>query len=328
MNPENKMPQDSIEAYINEKKVTSFRGIPASGITTKDYDKTLRLFQKRIGKPILEASREDILSYLKNSRSTWSRLRAFFRWAEEQEYIARAPLKGIRIKPNMPAPARPDYRTHPHNEIVKLLGGCVHWREKIALTLYGFLGLRAQELIGVNRGDITPNFETIHILGKGNKPAVMPLDPISKELLRLYFKNVLRDCPGGNNGTAQLPLLPKVRPYPCGASVMGDTRHIAEWEHYNFEERATSASIRESLERVYERVGLPLIKQSKLHRLRHSAITNALQSGMNPIAVSKRLARHSQISTTLDIYCHPDEEWIEKEWQKAVKKMPKPKDFE
>ena len=327
-NPENKVPQDPLEVFLNEKRVVTFRGNSASAVTILAYENSLKRFQKWMGKPILEANREEILGFLKDRKSEWPRLQTFFRWAEEQEYITKAPLKGIKIRPNLPAPKQAGYKTHPQSELVKLLGGCVHWREKIAISLYGFLGLRAEELIGVNRSDIEKDYKSIKIIGKGNKPATIPLDPISKELLRLYFKNVLYDCPGGSNGIAQLPLLPKIRPYPLGKVIGKPRAALEERDHYYFDQRATIGSIRESIERVYERVGLPLIKRSKLHRLRHSAITNAIQSGMSPIAVSRRLARHSQISTTLDIYCHPDEEWIEKEWEKAIKKMPKPKDFE
>lgn len=56
----------------------------------------------------------------------------------------------------------------------------------------------------------------------------------------------------------------------------------------------------QSFRRLIEAYGLPIIR---LHDLRHTHATLALEAGVHPKIVSERLG-HSTVSLTLDVYSH------------------------
>jgi integrase len=62
-------------------------------------------------------------------------------------------------------------------------------------------------------------------------------------------------------------------------------------------------------EKAVKSSGLPRIR---LHDIRHSWATNALQGGMNPVLVSERLG-HAKVSVTLDVYSHAIPRWAKSE---------------
>ena len=66
-------------------------------------------------------------------------------------------------------------------------------------------------------------------------------------------------------------------------------------------ERLSRSATREILKRYFTKAGV--VGNKTTHSLRHTAITNALRHGVSITRVSKQLARHSSIDTTM-VYVH------------------------
>jgi integrase/recombinase XerD len=129
--------------------------------------------------------------------------------------------------------------------------------------LLGLLGLRVGEATGLNIEDLheIDGHHTIHLIGKGNKPAVVPLPP-----------RVARACDAAIGDRQTGPLL-------LARSGRRMDRHAAT----------------RIVQRVAKAAGIT--KHLSPHSLRHAFITNALDAGV-PLRDVQIAARHADPRTT------------------------------
>jgi integrase len=211
-------------------------------------------------------------------------------------YVNRNPTKGVRA----PARPKPTMTTWEPEAIASFLRSADVSGDRW-LWLWALLastGMRRGEALGLTWGavDLDAGHVTIRqsLLQSGiSTPKtdaayrVVDLEPEVVAGLRAWRKRQLEErlvigapWPGGDFVWTD-----------AGGSVLGADSCAWWWEV------AVKAS------------GLPPIR---LHDLRHSWATNALQAGVNPVLVSERLG-HAKVSITLDVYSHALPRWAKAE---------------
>ena len=141
-------------------------------------------------------------------------------------------------------------------------------------VLYG-CGLRASELIGLDKRDFSPEQEVIRVFGKGSKERIVPILGSAKAALVTYLEQG-RDGLVGRRPTAAIFL--NVR----GGRISRQSAHA-----------------------IVERYGrLAGIEGLHPHTLRHSFATHLLEGGAD-LRVVQELLGHASIATT-QLYTHVD----------------------
>jgi integrase/recombinase XerC len=131
-------------------------------------------------------------------------------------------------------------------------------------TLYS-TGIRASELIGMNRGDIDRNDSLVRIRGKGRKERIVPIGPKALNAIEAYLA-----CLTVKAETAAVFLGPSGK-------------------------RLTVRTVQRILENHRKQLGLQL--KASPHTLRHSFATHLLESGADLRAIQELLG-HASLSTT------------------------------
>ena len=151
----------------------------------------------------------------------------------------------------------------------------------ILLLLYG-AGLRMAEALSLT-GRVLPLGPTLRVVGKRNKPRVVPLVPAAREAIEAY----VRDCPWPLKGG--VPLFVGVRGGPLNPDL-----------------------VRRAVQGARRRLGLP--DSLTPHALRHSFATHLLARGADLRSLQELLG-HASLSSTqiytgvdaahlLDVYRH------------------------
>ncbi len=133
----------------------------------------------------------------------------------------------------------------------------------IVETLYS-TGIRASELVGMNRDDISASDRLVRIRGKGRKERVVPIGPKALAAIDAYLssKKKHRDA----------------------AVFSGPTGN-----------RLTPRTVQRILEKYRKKLGFP--QKASPHTLRHSFATHMLESGADLRAIQELLG-HASLSTT------------------------------
>lgn len=131
-------------------------------------------------------------------------------------------------------------------------------------TLYS-TGIRASELIGMNREDIDRHDKLIRIRGKGRKERIVPVGLGALDAVDAYLGGKTKG--GGNTA---------VFTGPSG-------------------KRLTARTVQRILENYRKKLGLP--QKASPHTLRHSFATHMLESGADLRAIQELLG-HASLSTT------------------------------
>ncbi|WP_321421906.1 tyrosine-type recombinase/integrase [uncultured Methanobacterium sp.] len=142
-------------------------------------------------------------------------------------------------------------------------------------------GLRVSELVNLKVKDLDLDERTIHIRGKGEKDRIVLFDYVTRDLIRVYLKDI-----DGNN-------------------------------EYLFVNRQgnclTTRYIQKMIKRYAQLSGIK--KKVTPHILRHSFATHLLKNGMD-IRVIQRLLGHSNLTTT-QIYTSVDMETLKSDYDRA-----------
>ena len=160
-----------------------------------------------------------------------------------------------------------------------------HPRDHMLVSLALGTGLRLQELLGLNVGDITPDGKTVRTR--------FPLDPAIAK--------------GGRRGEVFLSrrLVGKLKRYLGWRRAQG--RHTSASaplfisQHGN---RLSKRRTQQILRAWQERAGFD--RYYGFHCMRHSAITNVYRATKDML-LTQRFARHSHLATTT-AYTHPSDE--------------------
>ena len=197
-----------------------------------------------------------------------SAIRAFLAFAASEAGSESAPprLKGPRLKRSLPRPIAPDD--------IMALGDTMAARDApawvqardwaVLLLLYG-AGLRISEATGL-KAEILPVGETLRIIGKGNKPRVVPVLPQLREAIAHY---------------AALAPFALERDQPLFRGTRGGP--------------LSPALVRRAMMNARRLLGLP--EDATPHALRHSFATHLLAGGVDLRSLQELLG-HASLSST------------------------------
>jgi site-specific recombinase XerD len=149
-------------------------------------------------------------------------------------------------------------------------------RDYAILTLFLNCGMRLSELTGMNLTDISQDFRTIRVLGKGNKERMVYLNDACRYALIDYLQERL-------DGTPE-----KMRQKALFLS--------------NRNQRISNKTVQWMVYKYLDAAGLHVSGMS-VHKLRHTAATLMYQTGKVDVRVLKEILGHEQLNTT-QIYTH------------------------
>jgi site-specific recombinase XerD len=150
-------------------------------------------------------------------------------------------------------------------------------RDLCIITLFLNCGMRLNELVGINLGDIERELRHVRVVGKGSKERIIYLNDACKKVLSEYLKNVRLTETAGKIQEKALFLS-------------------------NRDKRITDKMVQKIVYKYLDMSGLGS-KHYSVHKLRHTAATLMYQSGNVDIRVLKDILGHEQLSTT-QIYTH------------------------
>jgi integrase/recombinase XerD len=253
--------------------------------TVEAYRRDLTHVIERLGKPIGEATTDDLRGYLAELRAaglapaTISR-----RISAARGFYAHQVLLGLRtdnpaaeLEP--PRRRRKVPRTLSPREAERLIEAAAGTTPRalrdaaLAELLYG-AGLRVSEAVGLERAGVDLDERLVRVLGKGSKERIVPIGNAAAEAIRRY--------------------LAKGRPYL-------DRRYRAELFLNARGGPLTRAGAFLILRRLAEKAGLEP-ERVHPHLLRHSFATHLLEGGADLRSVQEMLG-HADLATT-EVYLH------------------------
>lgn len=256
-----------LKIFISAKEVEG-----CSNKTLKYYKEVLKKFINDIDKPIKEIVTDEIRHYLTNykeqrgcSLTSIDNIRrvlsSFFKWLEDEDYIAKSPVRRIhKIKTLTQVK-----EAFSDEEIEKMREGCKNIRELAIIELLYSTGMRVGELVNLDIKDMNFAERSCIVLGKGNKQREVYFDVRTKLHVEEYLKT-------------------------------RDDENVALFVSKNKpHQRLTSATI----EFFICELGRSLnIEKAHPHRFRRSFASLAIDKGM-PIEQVQKLLGHIKIETTM-----------------------------
>jgi integrase/recombinase XerD len=253
--------------------------------TVDAYRRDLTALRAALGKPLAQASLDDLEQYTAQLRadglasSTIARrtaaARSFFRHLQLLGVRVDNPAAGVRL----PRRARPLPKTLSPGEAERLIEAA-NGTEPRALRdqalvelLYG-AGLRVSEAVGLDKAGVDLDARLVRVIGKGGKERVVPVGRAAVAALRRY--------------------LSRGRPYL-------DRRHRSELFLNARGGGLTRAGAFRILRGLAEKAGLEPARVHP-HLLRHSFATHLLEGGADLRSVQEMLG-HADLSTT-ELYTH------------------------
>lgn len=285
----------------------------ATASTVRDYEAILaRMSLTLADRAVIEVSVDDLrdvidlwsLQTARTRAKVTSVIRAFWAWAEEQGHVAISPAARIR----RPKTERKVARVLPLNARPRLLGVARAPRDRLGLFCLLGLGLRRAELAGIQVRDFDADRGWLRVRGKGRKERIMPLrGPILAEL-RLFLVSDLPHV--GRPPQADDFLLYPVDRRAAGKGAEGQMiyryigrpkdRPAAQAVHRWWYRHAQAAGL----------VGPGVTSGLNMHQARHT-FAKELRRVAGLDSASQALG-HADVSTTLGIYGHQDEEDLER----------------
>ena len=161
--------------------------------------------------------------------------------------------------------------------LLESVDGSFKERDYCILTLFLNCGLRISELIGLNLSDIQG--DALRVLGKGNKVRIVYLNDACKDALEHHLA-VRHPIVGRDQNALFLS---------------------------SRDQRISSSSVHALVKKHLRHAGLDSTQYSS-HKLRHTAATLMIQSGVDVRAIQEVLG-HEHLNTT-EIYTHIDSETL------------------
>jgi integrase/recombinase XerD len=267
----------------------------------RDLERYLCWFAEQGTEEIGRIEREGITAYLMKVQAQTpppapaslkrlvSSLKSFHRFCVRDGIASGDPTAALRL-PRVPA-ALPDVLSI--EQVTSLLDQSfpptpVGTRDKAVLeVLYG-CGLRASELVGLDRTALLPDEGCLRVVGKGDRERVVPLDGTARTALEAYL------------GTARALL----RPRRSVAAVDGIAVFLSTRGR-----RVTRQAVFGIVRHYGSLVGIDGLHP---HTLRHSFATHLLEGGADLRAIQEMLG-HVDIATT-QIYTHVDRTHLKAEY--------------
>lgn len=268
--------------YLTVKKLDGL-----SKKTLYNYKLHLERFYEYVLKPVNFITTTDIRIYLAQiskdkKQSTLSTeisiLKSFFGWMHDEEIIEKNPMKKIK----QPKVSKRLRNALTIEEIELLRDVCKTTRQRALLeTLYA-TACRLDEIVKLNKDDISFNTMSARVVGKGDKERIVYLSSKSKIYLEKYFHERI------DSNEALFVTSRKPFKRLGGRSIQREINNLGK------------------LARIE--------KSIHPHILRHSFATHALQSGMT-LDTIQRILGHTDPSTT-QIYSELNDSTVQQEYKK------------
>lgn len=285
--------------------------------TARDYEAVLaRMSLTLADRELIDVTTEDLRKVIdlwgdqsaRTRQKITSIVRAFWSWCEEEGHIAISPAYRIR----RPRAERRVARPLPIGARPQLLEAAKHPRDRLGLFCLLTLGIRRNELAGVQIRDFDIGRRTLRVFGKGRKERIIPLrGPILAELGLLL--------------SAELPFVGRlaepddflIYPVDRRADGKGSEGQIV-WSHTGRpKDRISMPAIHRWWYRIAQDAGLVgrgVTSGLNMHQARH-AFAMELRRVAGVEAASQALG-HADLSTTLGIYGHQDGSDLEQAMEK------------
>jgi integrase/recombinase XerC len=223
-----------------------------------------------------------------------SAIRTFFRYLNQEGILTSNPARLVstpRREKRLPVVLTADDAKRlvesPHSSRPNDIGSVLRDRAVLE-TLYS-TGIRASELIGMDRDDIDRHGSLVRIRGKGRKERIVPIGGKALEAIDAYLR-----CPSRSDETAAIFIGPSGK-------------------------RLTARTVQRILENHRKQLGLQ--QKASPHTLRHSFATHMLESGADLRAIQELLG-HASLSTT-QRYTHVNLQSLMEVYDKAHPKARK-----
>ena len=253
--------------------------------TVEAYRRDLETLRLYLGKPVGDATREDIELYTAQMRADGlSPATIARRTAASRGFFKQLQLLGVREDNPAAAielPRRPRRlpKTLSPGEVERLIGAAVGTQPRslrdqaLVELLYG-AGLRVSEAVGIEKAGVDLVNRLVRVVGKGDKERIIPIGRPAVEAVRRY--------------------LARGRPYL-------DKRHRPELFLNARGGPLTRAGAFLILRQLAEKAGLEPGRVHP-HLLRHSFATHLLEGGADLRSVQEMLG-HADLATT-ELYTH------------------------
>lgn len=253
--------------HLHLNKLLQYLNKPLDKITEDDLFIYLAKYQKM---------RNVSNSYLDNMRLVFS---SFFTWLNNKGYISKNPTMGLEPIKSEKKIKKP----FSDEELERLRRACTQERDIALIEFLYSTGVRASELVSLNRNDIDFCDKNAIVYGKGSKEREVYLTATAS----LYLKEYLESRNDKN-----------------------DALFVSVRKPYN---RLTIAG----LERIIKNLGKSAgVDNCHPHRFRRTMATNVLRKGA-PLEEVKELLGHAKLDTTM-IYCTVNRENIKHTHRKLM----------
>lgn len=265
---EAKLDSDSLlAAFITAKRLEG-----CSEKTLAYYQKSIEAVLQAIGKEVGQITTDDLRAYLTRYQATNGvskvtidnvrrNLSSFFAWLEDEDFIIKSPVRRIRrIKT-----AKVIKETYSDENLEVMRDRCTNERDLALIDLLASSGMRAGELVKLNRADVDFEERECIVLGKGSKERYVYFDARAKIHLQNYLAARQDDNPA---------LFVSLRaPY----------------------RRLQIGGLEIRLRQLGKRLNLPKVYP---HKFRRTMATAAIDKGM-PVEQLQKLLGHERIDTTM-----------------------------
>lgn len=214
--------------------------------------------------------------YLDNIRLVFS---SFFGWMNAKGYISKNPTAGLEPIKHEKKIKQP----FTDEELEKLRRTCKQERDLALIEFLYSTGVRASELVALNKSDIDFYDKSVVVYGKGSKERETYLNATSCLHLKSYLDSRKDD----------------------NEALFVSTRAPHE--------RLTVAGVERILRRIGKDAGVAKVHP---HRFRRTMATNVLKKGM-PLEEVRELLGHTKLDTTM-IYCTVSKENVKHSHQKLM----------
>ena len=215
-------------------------------------------------------------TYLDNMRLVFS---SFFTWCNNKGYISKNPTIGLEPIKSEKKIKKP----FSDEELEKLRRMCTQERDIALIEFLYSTGVRASELIALNRNDVDFAGKTVIVLGKGNKEREVYLTATAVLHLKEYLNSRI-----DNN----------------------EALFVTTRKPYN---RLTVAGLEHIIKNLGKSAG---VEHCHPHRFRRTMATNVLRKGA-PLEEVKELLGHTKLDTTM-IYCSVNRENVKHTHQRLM----------
>ena len=219
-------------------------------------------------------------------------LRSFWKWMLKQSYAQKdvvSPLKQFKTPKRLPTFV-PETRMQ---DVVAGLnddinsGDAIRLRDAVVVLLLYTCGLRLSELVEANTEDLSSDFSSIRVHGKGGKMRIQPIVKIVGEVLKKYFSQ---------NSSQNICIGQKK------ALILSKKG-----------ERINRRAVQRIVERKLKCYGIQ--GKTSPHVLRHTFATHLLNDGADLREIQELLG-HSKLRTT-QVYTHTNIETLKQVYEKA-----------